>query len=117
MQLATCHIGVLEEIPLAYLRVLDGFDMQCPYLKYTLKDRLPVHTPTNIGITRTRSSRLALISIGKKLHGQEQYRSTTHQRLEVHRSVLSMCSVQIDRPSQVPLQHNIPQFEGTVERL
>jgi hypothetical protein len=78
MQLATCHTEVLEEIPMVYLRVLVGFDMQCPCLKYTLKDRLPVHTPTKIGITRTQSSCLALISIRKKLHGQEQYQSTTH---------------------------------------
>jgi hypothetical protein len=117
MQLATCHTGVLKEIPMAYLRVLDGFDMQCLCLKCTLKDRLPVRSPTKIVITRTQRSRLALICIGKKLHGQEQYQSTTHQRLEVHRSVLSICSVQIDRPSQDPLQHSIPQFEGTVERL
>jgi hypothetical protein len=96
MELATCHTEVLKKSPSAYLRVLDGFDdAMALFEMHSQRPSPSPHVYWNQHHTHSMlSSRIDFYQ--KKLHGQEQYQSTTLQRLEVQRSLLSMCCGQID---------------------
>jgi hypothetical protein len=92
MELTECHSQVLKKSPLAYLRVLEGFDeamslfgKHAQYyhrMKKGMKSNWPRHTHYKL------SSRIDFYR--KKLHGQEYYQSITLQRLEVQRSAVSV---------------------------
>jgi len=89
MELTVCNTQVLKKSPVAYLRVLEGFDEamsmfeKVPQQPRTVWNLLAqqhdIHTKLS---SRTDFYR-------KKLHGQEYYQSITLQRLEVQRSVVS----------------------------
>jgi len=88
-ELTMCHTQVLKKSPVAYLRVLEGFNEAMEmFAKHS--SRMYDESPQRDAHAKF-SSRIDFYR--KKLHGQEYYQSITLQRLEVQRSAVSVLCI------------------------